>query len=123
MKPSAGFKLPSAGVTPAPGEKKSRNGEDAISLRGFLGEEGDDLVAAMFHSPRNRFPFPLGKGLRVRFRAMLDDVRVSRPINVFKMAGDVLEQPPTALQRRFCFPLSRGKGGEGTGQDHTPENF
>ena len=40
MKPAMGFTLPSAGVTPAPGEKKSRNGEDAISLSGS-GSEND----------------------------------------------------------------------------------
>jgi hypothetical protein len=33
-----GFTLPSAGVTPAPGEKKSRNVEDAIPLPGSWGE-------------------------------------------------------------------------------------
>jgi hypothetical protein len=32
VKPAVGFTLPSAGVTPAPGEKKSQNGEDAILL-------------------------------------------------------------------------------------------
>jgi hypothetical protein len=29
-----GFTLPSAGVTPAPSDKKSRNVEDAITLKG-----------------------------------------------------------------------------------------
>jgi hypothetical protein len=38
VKPAVGFTLPSAGVTPAPSEKKSRNVEDAISLEGS-GEE------------------------------------------------------------------------------------
>ena len=32
MKTAVGFMLPSAGVTPAPIEKKSQNGEDAILL-------------------------------------------------------------------------------------------
>jgi len=35
MKPTVGFILPWAGVTPAPSEKKSRNVEDDISLSGF----------------------------------------------------------------------------------------
>ena len=36
VKPAVGFTLPSAGVTPAPGEKyKSQNGEEAILLSGF----------------------------------------------------------------------------------------
>jgi hypothetical protein len=34
MKPAVGFMLPSAGVTPAPSEKKSQNGEDALLLSG-----------------------------------------------------------------------------------------
>jgi hypothetical protein len=34
VKPAVGFTLPSAGVTPAPSEKKSQNGEDAILLSG-----------------------------------------------------------------------------------------
>ena len=32
VKPAVGFTLPSAGVTPAPSEKKSQNGEDALLL-------------------------------------------------------------------------------------------
>jgi hypothetical protein len=36
VKPAVGFTLPSAGVTPAPGEKKSRNVEDDISLSGSV---------------------------------------------------------------------------------------
>ena len=39
LKPTVGFKLPSAGVTPAPSERKSRNVEDDISLERVLGEE------------------------------------------------------------------------------------
>ena len=38
--PTVGSAPPWAGVTPAPSEKKSQNGEDAISLRGFFGERG-----------------------------------------------------------------------------------
>jgi hypothetical protein len=32
VKPAVGFTLPSAGVTPAPSERKSRNVEDDLSL-------------------------------------------------------------------------------------------
>src|SRR5277367_760688 len=38
VKPAVGFTLPSAGVTPAPSDRKSQNGEDAILLSGsFFG--------------------------------------------------------------------------------------
>ena len=47
VKPAVGFTLPSAGVTPAPSDKKSRNGEDAIPLSG-------SFCSA----------FPAGKGVR-----------------------------------------------------------
>ena len=52
MKTAVGFMLPSAGVTPAPIEKKSQNGEDAI-----------------YYINESHFPFPssfeigLGVGL------------------------------------------------------------
>ena len=92
---------PSAGVTPAPGEKKSRNGEDAISLRGF-GGRGSDLASAMLLSPRSG-------------SAQCSTTLVSRRPNIFKMVGDVLQQPPAALPSLSSgsVPPSRGKGGEG----------
>jgi hypothetical protein len=40
MKPTVGFTLPWAGVTSAPGDKKSRNGEDALSLSGSVKKGG-----------------------------------------------------------------------------------
>jgi hypothetical protein len=46
LKPTVGFKLPWAGVTPAPSEKKSQNGEDAILLKGsFLGMGGREFTS------------------------------------------------------------------------------
>ena len=62
VKPAVGFTLPSAGVTAAPSDKKSRNDEDAISLS-YKGRVRE--VA----TPKIRFPFPLGKGLGVRLVA------------------------------------------------------
>ena len=46
VKPAVGFTLPPAGLSPAPSEKKSQNGEDVILLSGsfsFL-ERGLTLV-------------------------------------------------------------------------------
>jgi hypothetical protein len=44
MKPAVGFMLPSAGVTPAPSNKKSQNGEDALLLSGFRESSGPPCV-------------------------------------------------------------------------------
>jgi hypothetical protein len=45
VKPAIGFTLPSAGVTPAPSLKKSRNVEDAISLSRLVGGGGNYLAS------------------------------------------------------------------------------
>ena len=55
MKPAMGFKLPWAGVTPAPSEKKSRNVEDAIPLSGSFEEARGGIT-----SPVTLREFPMG---------------------------------------------------------------
>ena len=50
VKPAVGFTLPSAGVTPAPSDRKSQNGEDAILLSGSSGELRPEFyLARYFH--------------------------------------------------------------------------
>jgi hypothetical protein len=48
MKPAVGFMLPSAGLSPAPSDKKSQNGADAILLEGSFGEEAAGIYLARY---------------------------------------------------------------------------
>ena len=60
VKPTMGFTLPSAGVTPAPSEKyESQNGEDAILLSGSWESAWPNLSTRLF-------PFPLGNDVTLK---------------------------------------------------------
>ena len=55
MKPAMGFTLPSAGLTPAPSGRKSRNGEDAISLPRSGRPVGQAAPSGVGRRARHRF--------------------------------------------------------------------
>ena len=67
VKPAVGFTLPSAGVTPAPSEKKSRNVEDNLSLSGS-GEEGAGKLPRplLYGRGGRRAQPPVGEGSAIR---------------------------------------------------------
>jgi hypothetical protein len=73
VKPAVGFTLPSAGVTPAPSDKKEKM-RDCVPVRIFLGKKPRTLSIIWFPFPLGkrllptiRFPFPLWEGEGVRF--------------------------------------------------------
>src|ERR1700735_5602208 len=68
MKPAVGFTLPSAGVTPAPSDKKSRNAEDDISLSGFGWKAADCVKSRCSESTAFCRSHSAGKESNIRAR-------------------------------------------------------
>ncbi len=69
VKPAMGFTLPSAGVTPAPSDRKSRNVEDAIPLSGFWAEASESYLARYFTERRPDATRSVGEGSGFKLHA------------------------------------------------------
>ena len=97
VKPAVGFTLPSAGVTPAPSGKKSRNVEDDVSLSGSGGlgantGDGPNFIGTRSEQRRNL------ESRAEENRALCKDPYLrSSPI----LIGDL------CITRRDALPLSR----------------